>query len=680
MGHIITQDGIKADPDKTKAITNMPAPHDKPSILRFIGMVNYLSAYCPNLSHTIRPLTDLTKKDVPFNWSEAKQAAFESTKALVSTAPVLRYFDPTKPVTLQVDASESGLGGALLQMNNDNQLQPVAFTSCTMTDTERRYSQMEKKCLAICNAFAKFRHCLYGHHNIEVHSDHKPMESIMKKPLNRAPARLQRMLSMLNGYHFTLIYKKGTSLHIADTLSRAPLCDKSTNDTTSFEIFRLEMPSEYPQHHLQLRTDTETEILAATKNDPTIQKLYTTIQNGWPEKLQLVAPDIRQFWNFRDELSINNGFIYKGHCIYVHVSLKQSMLQKIHSNHMGATSNTRMAKDVLFWPGMSKDIQDMCSTCDDCAKYQKTAPKQPMQSLPIPSLPWQIVSQDFFELHNRDYLVTVCHFSDWIEVDRLPDTLSATVIECTKAQFARHGIPDICHTDNGPQFISNDYKNFSNTYGFKHTRSAPYYPKGNGRAEAAVKIAKSMLKKCHDFHTALLNYRNTPQQGHTHSPAQRLMSRRTRTTLPTTRDALIPTSVHPNITKQNIIRKRMAAKEIYDRGAGPIHSRPDIGTHVYAKPSTQRRGQTWAYGQIFEKDEHSYTLRTPDNRIIRQNRVHVTPAAAPLKPLAIQTYVNPAPRQKPQPSRIPTSTVPTTLPPRSTSKILQSTTLNTQHR
>lgn len=376
MGHIITQDGIKADPDKTKAITNMPVPHDKPSLLRFIGMVNYLSAYCPNLSHTIRPLTDLTKKDVPFNWSEVQKAAFESTKALVSTTPVLRYFDPTKPVTLQVDASESGLGGALLQMNSDNQLQPVVFTSCTMTDTERRYSQIEKECLAICNAFAKFCHWLYGHHNIEVYSDHKPLESIMKKPLNRAPARLQRMLSTLNGYHFTLVYKKGTSFHIADTLSRAPLCDKSTNDTTSFEIFHLEMASENPQHHLQLRTDTETEILAATKNDPTIQKLYTTIQNGWPEKLQLVAPDIRQFWNFRDELSINNGFIYKGHCIYVHVSLKQSMLQKIHSNHMGATSYTRMAKDVLFWPGMSKDIQDMCSTCDDCAKYQKTAQKK----------------------------------------------------------------------------------------------------------------------------------------------------------------------------------------------------------------------------------------------------------------------------------------------------------------
>ena len=146
---------------------------------------------------------------------------------------------------------------------------------------------------------------------------------------------------------------------------------------------------------------------------------------------------------------------------------------------MGATSNIRMAKEVLFWPGMNKDIKDMCNACEECAKYKKSSPKEPMKSLPIPSLPWQIISQDLFAWNNNDYLVTDCHFSDWIEVDQLPNTLSTTVINCSKAHFARHCIPDICHTDNGPQFISNDFITFAKTYGFKHTRSAPYYPKGN---------------------------------------------------------------------------------------------------------------------------------------------------------------------------------------------------------
>ena len=137
-----------------------------------------------------------------------------------------------------------------------------------------------------------------------------------------------------------------------------------------------------------------------------------------------------------------------------------------------------------------------------------------MKSLPLPTQPWQIVSQDIFTHEQKDYLVMVCHFLDWIEVDELQDTLSATVINKTKAHFARFGTPQICHSDNGPQFASKEYENFATQYGFKHTTSSPYHPQGNGRAEAAVKVAKATLKKSTDFQIALLNYRNTPPQGH----------------------------------------------------------------------------------------------------------------------------------------------------------------------
>ena len=121
------------------------------------------------------------------------------------------------------------------------------------------------------------------------------------------------------------------------------------------------------------------------------------------------------------------------------------MLEKIHANHLGGESNYRMARDVLFWPGMRKAIKDMCESCDTCARYGTTAPKEPMQSLPIPTRAWDIVSQDLFSFEKEDYLVTVCHFSDWIEVDKLPDTLSTTVVERTKGHFSRYGIPSIVH-------------------------------------------------------------------------------------------------------------------------------------------------------------------------------------------------------------------------------------------
>ena len=293
--------------------------------------------------------------------------------------------------------------------------------------------------------------------------------------------------------------------------------------------------------------------------------------HGWPEDRSIISEPLRPYWSYRDELSVQNGIIYKGTQAMVPQSMHKEMLRKIHANHFGAESNIRMACEVLFWPGMRKSIQDMCDACGTCAQYGTTAPNEPMRSLPIPTRPKQIVSQDICELENRNYLVTVRHFSDWIEVDPLGDTLSSTVIDKTKAHFARYGVPAICQTDNGPQFISKQYRTFSVAYGFKHTTSSSFHPKGNRRAEAAVKVAKSMLKKADDFHSALLLYRNTPPRGHTYSPAQRMFLHRTRTLLPTTDHLLALTMINFDIVKEDILKKRHASKTYYDKSAGVEH-------------------------------------------------------------------------------------------------------------
>ena len=146
-----------------------------------------------------------------------------------------------------------------MQPNNSGILQPVAYTSCSLTPTERW-------CLAICNAFSKFDQWLYGKPSIEVHTDHKPLETIFKKPLNKAPARLQRMMMRLQRYQFTVAYRKGKSLYIADTLSRAASLQLSTNEkATNFDVFRLEIGSQYPVHHPFLTSDTEHTLRVETK-------------------------------------------------------------------------------------------------------------------------------------------------------------------------------------------------------------------------------------------------------------------------------------------------------------------------------------------------------------------------------------------------------------------------------
>ena len=363
-----------------------------------------------------------------------------------------------------------------------------------MSSTEQQYSEIEKECLAICHSFNKFDQWLYGKKDIEVHTDHHPLETpletILRTLLNKAPARLQKMMMKLQRYSFKVTYKKGKSMYLADTLSRATLPDPVRAEVTGFEVFRIELAHQVNERNASLTKATEGKLQVKIKRDPILSQLYAMIIKGWPDEKQKVAKELQQYWNYRDELTIQNDIIYKCHQILIPESMQADMLSKIHVNHLGAESNIRMAREVLFWPGMRKTIQNMCTTCGICAQYGPTLTKEPMKSIPLPSLPWEIISQDLFTLEQRSYLVTVCHFSDWVEVDELMDTLSTTIVNKTKVHFARFGIPHVCHTDNGPQFVGKAYKEFAKEYDFNHTSSSPYHPQGNGRAEAAVKLVK----------------------------------------------------------------------------------------------------------------------------------------------------------------------------------------------
>ena len=153
--------------------------------------------------------------------------------------------------------------------------------------------------------------------------------------------------------------------------------------------------------------------------------------------------------------------------------MRSAIPEKIHKTHFGAGSCIRRAKVSLFWPGMTSDIKNKCMSCSVCAQYASQAPKEPMLSHDIEDHPWSLVSQDILMWEGKWHLVTTCHYSDWVEIDILSNTLTATVMEFTKAHFARFGIPDRLVTDNGPQFISTEYKQFATDYGFEHVTSSP---------------------------------------------------------------------------------------------------------------------------------------------------------------------------------------------------------------
>ena len=227
-----------------------------------------------------------------------------------------------------------------------------------------------------------------------------------------------------------------------------------------------------------------------------MQTLKTTILTGWPESKQETEINIRHYWQIRDELTVQNGIVFRGSRVVIPKLLQQEMLTKIHISHLGPEANTRKAKDVMYWPGMSSQIKDHHSNCSLCNEYLDKQQKQPLISHPIPVRPWSRLGMDLFQYQQNDYLITVDYYSDYWELNQLQEnTKSKAIIECCKRNFARHDIPDVIVHDGGPQLDSEEFRKFSTEWQFEISTSDPYHSQSNGKAESAVKIAKKIVKK-----------------------------------------------------------------------------------------------------------------------------------------------------------------------------------------
>ena len=270
----------------------------------------------------------------------------------------------------------------------------------------------------------------------------------------------------------------------------------------------------------------------------------------------------------RDELTVQDALVFKGNSVVIPRSLRADMKMKIHSSHLGIEACLRRARECIFWPGMSSEMKQYISACERCRELDSvTDAKETLMSHEVPSRPWEKIATDIFTLDGKDYLVTIDYYSNFWEVDRLPNTKASTTILKLKSHFAHYGIPDQVISDNGPQFTSDQFANFARTWDFEHLTSSPGNSKANGKAESGVKTVKRILKKSIRAGTnpylAVLDYRNTPTQGMTTSPAQRLMSRRTKTLLPTTQSLLLPRTINLESEKKELRQRKQVQQGTY---------------------------------------------------------------------------------------------------------------------
>ena len=252
----------------------------------------------------------------------------------------------------------------------------------------------------------------------------------------------------LQRYTFTVEYRKGSTLHIADTLSRAPLPTTSHKQVHDELVYRVELEAEHPDLS-GFQDATLQELRVASLTDPEQTTLRSLVETGWANDKAAVPELARPYWTFRHELTSHDGLLFKQGRVIVPSSARPTILHKLHAAHRGPEFTLRHARSCVFWPGINNQITDMCRTCVTSAQYRQQHPRESLQPYPVPTSPWQLVSQDLFELNSVAYLVTVDHFSDFYEIDRLPSIQSSAVVQATKQHFGRHGIPHTLLTDNG---------------------------------------------------------------------------------------------------------------------------------------------------------------------------------------------------------------------------------------
>ncbi|EZA62194.1 hypothetical protein X777_02820 [Ooceraea biroi] len=178
-----------------------------------------------------------------------------------------------------------------------------------------------------------------------------------------------------------------------------------------------------------------------------------------------------------------NGLLFKNDCVVVPKQLRPDIVDRLHYNHLGIEKTKARAREIVFWPSMSKQIQEKIANCKTCLRFQRSNNKETLKPTEIMDSPWEMVGIDFFKFQNRIYLLITDYFSKYVDIIHLRDESAITTIKALKSCFIRWGIPNIIRSDNGPQFTSREFKNFAKTWNFKHVTSNPIYPRSNGMVE-----------------------------------------------------------------------------------------------------------------------------------------------------------------------------------------------------
>ena len=610
LGHIIDHKGLHTSPQKVAAIQDAPAPSNQQQLRSLLGLLHYYGKFIPNLATLLHPMNRLLKSGSVWNWSPDCQQAFAQAKKLLSSAAVLAHYNPSLPLRLATDASAYGIGAVISHIFPDGSERPIAFASRTLSNSEKRYAQLEKEALSLIFGVQKFHPYLYGR-AFTLYTDHKPLTTILSPKKGIPPlsaARLQRWALLLAAYSYDIVYKSTKDHANADGLSRLPLpITPTTECQQESTVFNIAQIDTLPVTVKQLK--------AATRQDSVLSKVLLYTKCGWPSTIPEV---LKPYWKRRLEISLEDECIIWGIRVIIPYKLRKKVLQELHQSHVGIVRMKATARSYLWWPGLDQEIEELVKGCTQCQSVRNAPEVAPLHPWLWPTKPWKRIHIDFAgPLRGHSYLILVDAHSKWPEViDMKSNTTSAATITELRKIFARYGLPEQLVSDNGLQFVSAEFTQFLKSNGVKHIKSAPYHPSTNGIAERFVQSFKRAMltneslpieQRLANF---LLQYRTTVHATTNATPSMLLMNRQLRTRLDLLR---------PNMEGQ-VVNKEANQKVTHDQ-----HSRDRefmIGQRVMAR--NLRPGPKWIPGTIVGRNGPlSYVVQVEGGQVWKRHIEHL---------------------------------------------------------